>query len=265
MSRPVIGIASYLERARWNIWDTRAAVVHESYVRGVTANGGRAVVLPPDETDADVLDRLDGLLLPGGADIGAHHYGDLPHPEADTEQPLRDAAELMLLRAALERDVPVLGVCRGLQLLAIVHGGSLHQHLPDVLGHGGHCPREGVFGEHDVEAAPGSVVAAVYGPRARVNSHHHQAVADPGGLRVTARSADGVVEAAEDPSKTFAVGVQWHPEVSGDDALFARFVAACASRNHSLASARPWSLSSPSSPSSPSSFAPLHPPIGAQT
>ncbi|MFC9283458.1 gamma-glutamyl-gamma-aminobutyrate hydrolase family protein [Streptomyces collinus] len=227
MSRPVIGIASYLEPARWNIWDTRAAVIHESYVDGVTAAGGRAVVLPPDDRDADVLDRLDGLLLPGGVDLAPHHYGQARHPETDTEQRLRDAAELLLLRGALDRDLPVLGVCRGLQLLAVVHGGSLHQHLPDVLGHTGHCPREGVFGAHEVEFAPDSVLGSVYGRRARVNSHHHQGIADAGPLRVTARAGDGLVEGAEDPAHRFVVGVQWHPEVSGDHALFARFVAAC--------------------------------------
>ncbi|OWA19283.1 gamma-glutamyl-gamma-aminobutyrate hydrolase [Streptomyces sp. CS227] len=230
MSRPVVAIASYLEQARWNIWDARAAVIHESYVRGVTANGGRAVVLPPDNLEADVLDRVDGLLLPGGVDIDPVHLGQPRHPETDRAQPLRDAGELLLLRGALERDLPVLGVCRGLQLLALEYGGTLHQHLPDVLGHHGHCPAEGVFGEHAARFTPGSVVAEVYGPRARVNSHHHQGIDDPGTLRVTGRSDDGLAEAVEDPARRFVVGVQWHPEVSGDDALFARFVAACAAR-----------------------------------
>ncbi|MER5480874.1 gamma-glutamyl-gamma-aminobutyrate hydrolase family protein [Streptomyces sp. NPDC002734] len=230
MSRPVVAIASYLEQARWNIWDARAAVIHESYVRGVTANGGRAVVLPPDDLDADVLDRVDGLLLPGGVDIDPVLLGQPRHTETDRAQPLRDAGELLLLRGALERDMPVLGVCRGLQLLALEYGGSLHQHLPDVLGHHGHCPAEGVFGEHAAQFAAGSVMAEVYGPRTRVNSHHHQGIDDPGALRVTGRSDDGLAEAVEDPSRRFVVGVQWHPEVSCDDALFARFVAACAAR-----------------------------------
>lgn len=252
MTRPVIGIASYLEPARWNIWDTGAAVIHESYVRGVRANGGRAVVLPPDDLDADVLDRLDGLLLPGGVDIAPHHYGQERHPLTDREQPLRDAAELLLLRGALARDLPVLGVCRGLQLLAVAYGGSLHQHLPDILGHEEHCPQEGVFGEHDMVFVPGSVAASVYGPRARVNSHHHQGIADPGRLRVTAHGPDGLAEAVEDPSRHFVVGVQWHPEVSGDDALFARFVTACANRP----STRP-ALSPETSPFAPITAQPI--------
>lgn len=230
MSRPVIGIAAYLEQARWNIWDTRAAIIHESYLRGVSANGGRPVVVPPDTVDADILDRLDGLLLPGGVDIDPALSGQARHPETDRPQPQRDAAEQLLLRGALERDLPVLGICRGLQLLTLEYGGILHQHLPDVLGHTGHCPTEGVFGEHRMEFAAGSLLAEVYGPRTRVNSHHHQGIDDPGSLRVTGRSDDGLAEAAEDPSRRFVVGVQWHPEVSGDDILFARFVAACADR-----------------------------------
>lgn len=228
MSRPVIGVAAYRDRARWNIWDTDATLVQQSYVRGIADNGGRPVVLPPDDVDADVLHRLDGLLLTGGADIDPAHYGQEPHPASDTPRPDRDHGELMLLRTALDLDLPVLGVCRGLQLLALVYGGTLHQHLPDVVGHTGHCPREGVFGDHEVAFTEHSLAAALYGTRARTNSHHHQAVADPGGLTVTGRSDDGVVEAAEDPAKRFVLGVQWHPEVSGDDHLFAAFVAACA-------------------------------------
>ncbi|MFG3510435.1 gamma-glutamyl-gamma-aminobutyrate hydrolase family protein [Streptomyces sp. NPDC047821] len=228
MSRPVIGIAGYRDRARWNIWDTDATVVQQGYVAGVTRAGGRAVVLPPDTVDGDVMDRLDGLLLSGGADLDPALYGQDRHPAGDTPRADRDAGELLLLRAALARDLPVLGVCRGLQLLAVVHGGSLVQHLPDAVGHTGHCPREGVFGRHPVRLTPGSLAAAVYGTETDVNSHHHQAVADPGRLRVTGRADDGVVEAAEDPDKPFVLGVQWHPEVSCDDALFEAFVEACA-------------------------------------
>lgn len=226
-SRPVIGIAGYREQARWNIWDTDATVIQQSFVRGVTEAGGRPVVLPPDDRDADVLDRLNGLLLPGGADIDPARFGQDRHPATDRARPDRDAGELLLLRAALDRDLPVLGVCRGLQLLALLYGGTLHQHLPDVLGHSGHLPREGVLGEHEVTFTAGSRAAAVYGRSARVNSHHHQGVADPGRLRVTARSDDGLPEAVEDPDKRFVLGVQWHPEISGDDALFAAFVDSC--------------------------------------
>ncbi|MBT2440935.1 gamma-glutamyl-gamma-aminobutyrate hydrolase family protein [Streptomyces sp. ISL-36] len=228
MSRPVIGIAAYQDRARWDIWDTQATMIQQSYVRGVAANGGRAVVLPPDDLDADVLDRLDGLLLPGGADIDPDRYGQPRHPRTDPPAAGRDAGELLLLRAALERDLPVLGVCRGLQLLTLLYGGTLHQHLPDVLGHTGHLPEPGVFGEHPVRFAEGSLAASVYGPEAVVNSHHHQGIADAGTLRVTGYSDDGLAEAVEDPAKRFVLGVQWHPEVAQEDHLFSRFVAACA-------------------------------------
>ncbi|MGW1751724.1 gamma-glutamyl-gamma-aminobutyrate hydrolase family protein [Streptomyces sp. NPDC002092] len=231
MSRPVIGIASYRDRARWNIWDTDATVLQQGYVDGVHRAGGRAVVLPPDDTDADVLARLDGLLLPGGADIDPARYGAARHAQTDTPSADRDAGELLLLDAALAAGLPVLGVCRGLQLLALAYGGTLHQHLPDLVGHNGHCPAEGVFGEHPVHLVPGSRAAAVYGERTVVNSHHHQAVLDPGALHVTGRADDGVVEAAEDPSLPFVLGVQWHPEVLGDPELFAAFVAACAARS----------------------------------
>lgn len=229
MNRPVIGIAGYHERARWNIWDTDATVIPHSYVAAIKAGGGRALVLPPDDQDSDVLDRLDGLILTGGADIDPARYGQARHPTTDPPREDRDAAELLMLGAALERDLPVLGVCRGLQLMAISYGGSLHQHLPEVVGNTMHCPREGVFGEHLVRFVPGSRAAAVYGPCSLVNSHHHQGIAHSGGLRVTGQSDDGLAEAVEDPSKRFVMGVQWHPEISGDQALFTAFVTACAS------------------------------------
>ncbi|MFC6080463.1 gamma-glutamyl-gamma-aminobutyrate hydrolase family protein [Sphaerisporangium aureirubrum] len=230
MNRPFIGIAGYHERARWNIYDTDATVIHQAYVQAITAHGGRALILPPDEQDAGVIDRLDGLLLPGGPDVDPVYFGQRRHPETDRPSADRDSAELLLLRAALERDLPVLGVCRGLQLLAIVYGGTLHQHLPDLLGHKGHCPREGVLGEHAVRFAEHSLARAVYGPRAVVNSHHHQGVTHGGALRVTGHSDDGLAEAVEDPAKQFVLGVQWHPELSEDEHLFAAFVASCARR-----------------------------------
>lgn len=228
MTRPVIGIAAYQDRARWDIWDTQATMIQQTYVRGIAANGGRAVVLPPDDLDADVLDRLDGLLLPGGADIDPALYGRPRHPRTDAPAHARDAGEMVLLRGALERDLPVLGICRGLQLLTLVYGGTLHQHLPDVLGHTGHLPEPGVFGEHPVSFAEGSLAASVYGAGTVVNSHHHQGVADAGALRVTGHSDDGLPEAVEDPAKRFVLGVQWHPEVAHEDHLFSTFVAACA-------------------------------------
>lgn len=229
MTRPVVGITAYSERARWNIWDTDAALVQQYYVRSVTAGGARAVVLPPDEADTDVLERLDGLVLTGGADIDARLFGHAPHPEADPPDEARDRAELLLLRAALAMDLPVLGICRGVQLMALAYGGTLHQHLPDVVGHDDHSPASGEFATHEVTFAEGSMACQIYGRRTFQNSHHHQAVAETGhGLVASGHAHDGVVEAAEDPTKRFALGVQWHPEMSRDGVLFGAFVAACA-------------------------------------
>lgn len=231
MSRPVVGIAGYRARVRWDMWDTDATVIQQSFVAGIADAGGRALVLPPDDVDAEVIGRLDGLVLPGGADLDPELYGRRRHPLTEEPSRDRDAGELLLLRAALDRDLPVLGVCRGFQLLAVAYGGSLHQHLPDVLGHDEHCPTPGVPVEHEVELTEASLATSVYGRRAMVLSHHHQGVADAGGLLVSGRSADGLTEAVEDPGRSFVLGVQWHPDISADKALFAAFVEACAARS----------------------------------
>ncbi|WP_410813013.1 gamma-glutamyl-gamma-aminobutyrate hydrolase family protein [Micromonospora sp. 067-2] len=214
--RPLIGISAYVEPADWAAWrGVPAVLVPEAYVRAVRAAGGRAVVLPPDDEDGDVLAVLDGLLLAGGADVGAGRYGQPPDPRTE-DRPDRDAGELTLLAAALRADLPVLGVCRGMQLLAVAHGGTLHQHLPDVIGHEAHRPAPGVYGAHPVRFAPGSLAATVLAGVDRVNSYHHQAVADPGRLVVTGWAADGVIEAVEAPDRRFVLGVQWHPEKEPD-------------------------------------------------
>jgi putative glutamine amidotransferase len=234
LRRPVIGIAGYCEPARWDIWDCQATLIQQSYVRGITEHGGRVVVLPPDDVDADVLDRLDGLLLPSGADIDPALYAEPRHSATDRARLDRDAGELLLLREALARNMPVLGVCRGMQLLAVATGGSLHQHLPETLGHTGHLPQEGVLGEHEVRFVPGSLAANLFGERASLNSHHHQAIAHPGAMVATAHSIDGVIEAVEQPAAGFVLGVQWHPEIAGGDKLFAAFVSACVSAEAGL-------------------------------
>ncbi|MGC4854260.1 gamma-glutamyl-gamma-aminobutyrate hydrolase family protein [Micromonospora sp. DT4] len=216
MRRPLIGISAYVEPADWAVWrGVRAVLVPEAYVRAVTAAGGRAVVLPPDDWDADVLAVLDGLLLAGGADVGPGRYGQQPHPRTE-DRPDRDVGELTLLTAALATDMPVLGVCRGMQLLAVAYGGTLHQHLPDVLGSEAHRPAPGVYGTHPVRFAPGSLAARTMVGVQQVNSYHHQAVATPGRLAVTGWASDGVIEAVEDPGRPFVLGVQWHPENESD-------------------------------------------------
>jgi putative glutamine amidotransferase len=223
----VIGITAYAEQARWGVWDQRAVLVPESYVRMVRGAGARPVVLPPDEAGApDLVRRLDGLVLAGGADIDPVHYGAAQH-ELTVTRPDRDAGELAVLDAALAVDLPVLGVCRGMELLAVAYGGKLHQHLPDVLaGELGHQPEPGVYGSHPARFAPGSRAAAIFGERAEVNSYHHQAVADAGALTVTGWADDEVIEAVEDPARRFLFGVQWHPEAAGDVRPFAALVAA---------------------------------------
>jgi putative glutamine amidotransferase len=231
--RPIIGITTYVEPATWGVWrNVEAALVPYTYAQAVTAAGGRAVLLPPDDPDTDALRVLDGLVLSGGADLGAGLYGRADEPLTDS-RPGRDAAELPLLRAALTDDVPVLGVCRGMQLLAIAAGGTLHQHLPDVLGHEKHRPAPGVYGSQSARFTPGSRIAALLGDAAEIHCYHHQGVAEPGSLVVTGRTDDGSPEVLEDPERRFVIGVQWHPEVGRDARIFAALVAAAGARRPS--------------------------------
>src|SRR5215207_3411843 len=192
--RPLIGITCYVEQTRWGPWDEPAVVLPLSYVEAVTRSGGRAVVLPPDAVDADVVDVLDGLVLAGGADIDPARYGSAPGPHTMGIRPERDAGELVLLAAALERDLPVLGVCRGMQLMAVAAGGSLHQHAPDVVASEEHRPMVGVYGAHPARFASGSRAAEILGEQLKVNSHHHQLVADPGTLTVSGWAGDDTIE-----------------------------------------------------------------------
>jgi putative glutamine amidotransferase len=230
VTRPLVGITAYAEPARWGVWDTRAVLVPEAYVRMVRDAGARPVVLPPDDLGgpadaAALVARLDGLVLAGGADVEPARYGAVAHPTTRT-RPDRDAGELAVLAAALDADLPVLGVCRGMELLAVAYGGTLVQHLPDLLGNERHQPAPGVYGTHPARFAPGSRAAAVFGPTAEINSYHHQAVDKPGTLAVTGWADDDVVEAVEDPRLRFVLGVQWHPEEAGDVRPFAALVAA---------------------------------------
>ncbi|AGL20331.1 gamma-glutamyl-gamma-aminobutyrate hydrolase family protein [Actinoplanes sp. N902-109] len=224
--RPVIGITTYVEPATWGVWhDLPTALIPHDYVAAVSQAGGRAVLLPPDDMDVDVLRLLDGLVLSGGADLAPALYGAEPQPLTVT-RPDRDTAEMLLARAALAAGLPVLGVCRGMQLLTVAAGGSLHQHLPDVLGHEGHRPAPAVYGQQEVTFTPGSRIAGLMGDERAVHCYHHQGVADPGSLTVSGRTADGLVEAVEDPAKPFLLGVQWHPEVIRDKRIFGALVTA---------------------------------------
>jgi putative glutamine amidotransferase len=221
--RPIVGITSYApEEVRWGVWELPAALIPLVYVEAIERAGGRALIVPPSEDGVEeTLDALDGLLLSGGEDIDPAHYGAEPHAATAGVRSDRDRAELALLRGALERDMPVLAVCRGSQVLNVARGGDLVQHLPDLVGDDKHKHTPGVFADHEVELQPGSRVGELLGERAAVKSHHHQGYGRIGeGLRETARADDGTVEALEDPSKRFAVGVLWHPEEGEDFALF---------------------------------------------
>jgi putative glutamine amidotransferase len=224
--RPVIGITAYAEQARWGVWDAPAALIPLAYVRAIERAGGRPLLVPPSEDGVEeTLAVLDGLLFSGGADIDPDTYGAEAHPETNGFRPERDRAELALLEAALARDMPVLAVCRGSQVLNVALGGDLVQHLPEVVGDERHKHTPGVFADHDVDVLPGTKLQALVGDHAPVKSHHHQGYGRIGeGLREAARAEDGTVEAIEDPARSFALGVLWHPEEGEDAALFEALV-----------------------------------------
>jgi putative glutamine amidotransferase len=224
--RPVIGITAYAEQARWGVWDSPAALIPLAYVEAVERAGGRALLVPPSrEGIEETLDALDGLLLSGGSDVDPETYGAEPHPETNGVRPERDRAELTLLEAALARDMPVLAVCRGSQVLNVARGGDLVQHLPEVVGDEKHKHTPGVFADHDVDLEQGTRLQRLLGDRAPVKSHHHQGYGRIGeGLVEAARAEDGTIEALEDPSRRFMLGVLWHPEAGEDFALFEALV-----------------------------------------
>jgi putative glutamine amidotransferase len=228
--RPVIGISCYGERARWGAWDIDAVVLHRAYIRALEEAGASVVVLPP-VADAESVDaavsRLDGVAIAGGADIDPSSYGAQPHETTDVPRLDRDATERRIYSSARARGLPVLGICRGMQMMAVVSGGSLIQDLPSA-GYGTrHREQLGAFSEHKASFSEGSLVASILGSGEQlVNSSHHQAVADPGTLTITGYADDGTIEVLEDPSAPFVLGVQWHPEMTDDRRLFQALVAA---------------------------------------
>ena len=226
MSRPVIGITSYAEQARWGVWDAPAALIPMVYVQAVEHAGGRPLLVPPsDEAIEETLDALDGLIFSGGSDLDPALYGADAHPETNGIHPERDRAEIALLQAALERDMPVLAVCRGSQVFNVARGGDLVQHLPDVIGDEKHKHTPGVFADHDVDVKTDTRLRQLLGDRAPVKSHHHQGYGRLGdGLVESAHAEDGTIEAFEDPSQRFALGVLWHPEEGEDFRLFEQLV-----------------------------------------
>ena len=225
--KPVVGITTYVEPARWGAWELEAALIPYAYVQAVERAGGRALLVPPSEDAVEeTLDALDGLLFSGGNDLDPDTYGAAAHPETGGLRPERDRGELALLEAALARDMPVLAVCRGFQVLNVSRGGDLVQHLPEVVGDAKHREVAGVFSEHPVRIDDDSKLGGVLGESAPVKSHHHQGVGTVGqGLREVAWADDGTVEGLEDPDRRFAVGVLWHPEAGDDMKLFEALVA----------------------------------------
>ena len=224
--KPVVGITTYLTRATFGSWEEETALVPADYVRAIERAGGRALLVPPSE-DAieETLDALDGVIFSGGADLDPELYGQEPHPETKGVQGERDRGELALLQAALARDMPVLAVCRGSQVLNVALGGDLVQHLPEVVGDEKHKHTPGEYADHDVDVDPDTRLGSLIGDRAPVKSHHHQGFGRLGeGLRESARAEDGTLEALEDPSRRFALGVLWHPEAGEDMRLFEALV-----------------------------------------
>jgi putative glutamine amidotransferase len=232
--RPLIGITATVARAQWGPWDRPAALLPFEYVTATQRAGGSALIVAPDpehERNPDqLLDLLDGLILSGGGDIDPSSYGAERHPETNGSVPERDRTEIALARRAVERDMPVLGICRGMQLINVALGGTLVQHLPDLVGHGDHRANPGSFdgSDHDVRLLAGSVAASAVGEIAHVTkSHHHQGVDRIGdGLEVTGYSTlDDLPEAIEVPGCRFVLGVQWHPEADDGSSVVATLVA----------------------------------------
>ncbi len=236
MGTPVVGLTTYREQAAWGVWTERADLLHTAYADAVTAVGGLPLLLPPVDTEdvpgaADVLvGRLDALVVTGGADVDPARYGAPPHGRTVGWRPDRDAWELALLAAADAVGLPVLGVCRGMQVMAVAAGGRLEQHVPDRVGHDRHSPGGDAFGTVEVTTRAGSRVAGLLGEHVAVRCHHHQAVAEHPGWEVVAEAPDGTPEAMERPGDRFCVAVQWHPETAADVGLLAGLVRAAAGR-----------------------------------
>jgi len=229
VARPVVGITTYLTRAAFGAWDLDAALVPAAYVRSIVRAGGVPLLVPPGAAAEEALDALDGLVFSGGSDLDPELYGEAAHAATVGVVRARDDFELLLMRAALARDLPLLAICRGSQVLNVALGGDLEQHVPDRIAADTHKETPGVFSEHGVEVIDGTKLASIVGGHSDVKSHHHQGYGKLGiGLREAARAPDGTVEALEDPNRRFTLGVLWHPEEGEDLALFEALVAEAA-------------------------------------
>ena len=234
----MIGITTYAEEATWGRWTEPAAFIPLAYVRAVERAGGRPLLVPPiDDGIEETLDALDAIIFSGGGDLDPETYGAEAHPETTEISAERDSAELALLEAALARDMPVLAVCRGSQVLNVSRGGDLVQHLPEIVGHDRHRHEHGAMADHTVTLEADSRLGSILGASAPVKSSHHQGFGRVGdGLRESAWAEDGTIEAVEDPSHRFALGVLWHPEEGDDYALFVALVEEATAYRASLGS-----------------------------
>ena len=232
--RPIIGITCYVEEAVRGVWKSMPhALLPHNYVAQVERAGGIVVLIPPrvdadDEMARAILSRLDGLILAGGVDVDPGRYAAPPHPSVQEARPDRDALELALATVTRQRDKPVLGICRGMQVMAVAAGGTLVQHLPDLVGHDEHSPAPGVYGSHSVRTVEGTTVSALLGHEVVIPSYHHQSVSSHPGYLAAAWSPDGTLEAMEHPASRFRLAVQWHPEAGQDGRLFDALIRACA-------------------------------------
>ncbi len=229
--RPVIGLTTYREQAQWTVWDQSADLLPSLYTRSVEAAGGVVALLPPQAQGADELvARLDGLIITGGPDVDPERYGATPHEKTVRVRQDRDAWEVAVLDVADRIGVPTLGICRGMQLMAVRAGGALEQHVPDVVGHEEHAPGGSAYGWTSVTTVERSQLRELVGDTMQVSCHHHQSVTRHPGFEVVARAADGTIEGLEDPDRPFWMGVQWHPESGDDYGLFLGLVEAASAR-----------------------------------
>ncbi len=239
MDAPVVGLTTYRQSAAWGVWHTNADLLPTEYAVAVETAGGLPLLLPPvalPDAAARVVSRIDALVIAGGADVDPERYDATPHERTTGWQPERDAWELALLTAAAEAGLPVLGICRGMQLMAVHAGGRLDQHTPDLVGHDAHSPGGAAYGTVEVETVAGSRLAGLVGPQAEVSCHHHQSVASHPGFTAVARASDGTLEAMEVTGERFCLAVQWHPETRVEVGLMAGLVAAA--RAHGVSEER---------------------------
>jgi anthranilate synthase component 2/putative glutamine amidotransferase len=227
-SAPVIGITGYVEQAKYTVWDAKIALLPYTYIDHVVRAGGQPVILPPAGDLAPLAGRLDGLILAGGGDIDPVRYGEDPHEKTAYIREFRDDAEFALVDAAVAARLPMLAICRGLEVLNVARGGTLHQHLPDIVGTNDHSPALGRYGRLAAHLIPGTRLAKIFERDDVDGAHyHHQAINRLGdGLTVAARSSDGVIEAVELDDHPFCLAVQWHPEMDDDNLLFEALVSA---------------------------------------